>query len=164
MCDMYTWQRRSLFVRDKPILSSEMLHKDYDRKGSLQSKNLWSWDSRDWCQDEPIDGKFPVVKCKINKIGMICFAKPGLTEDLYIYIYIVQNEEVSVICYMCNTYTWQMPSIFIRDKPILSWERMLQKDYNRKGSVAKKKKKPGHEPRGAWRQDEMIGGKPTALN
>jgi hypothetical protein len=30
--------------------------------------------------------------------------------------------------------------IFIRDKPILSSERMLHKDYDRKGSVAKKKK------------------------
>jgi hypothetical protein len=38
---------------------------------------------------------------KICKIGMICFAKPVLTEDLYI----VQNEEFSITCYMCETYT-----------------------------------------------------------
>jgi hypothetical protein len=32
MCDTHTWQRRSVFIRDKPILPSErMLHKDYDR-------------------------------------------------------------------------------------------------------------------------------------
>jgi hypothetical protein len=30
------------------------------------------------------------------------------------------------------------PNIFIREKPILSSERMLYKDYDRKGSVAKK--------------------------
>jgi hypothetical protein len=34
---------------------------------------------------------------------MICFAKPGLTEDLYI----VQNEELSVTCYMWDTYSRQ---------------------------------------------------------
>jgi hypothetical protein len=31
-----------LFIRDKPILSSErMLHKDYDRKGSVEKKTLF---------------------------------------------------------------------------------------------------------------------------
>jgi hypothetical protein len=35
-------------------------------------------------------------------------------------------------------YTLQRPGIFMRDKPILSSERMLHKDYDRKGSVAKK--------------------------
>jgi hypothetical protein len=34
------------FTRDTPIFSSErMLHKDYDRNGSVE-KNLWSWFSR----------------------------------------------------------------------------------------------------------------------
>jgi hypothetical protein len=33
----------------------------------------------------------------------------------------------------------ERPSIFIRGKPILSSERVLHKDYDRKGSVAKKK-------------------------
>jgi hypothetical protein len=33
--------KRSLFIRDKPILSSEkMLHKDYDSKGSVTKKSL----------------------------------------------------------------------------------------------------------------------------
>jgi hypothetical protein len=38
---------------------------------------------------------------------------------------------------------------------------MLHKDYGRKGSFAKKKIS-GHEPQGAWRQDELIGGKPSS--
>jgi hypothetical protein len=66
---------------------------------------------------------------------MVCFAKPGPTEDLYEYI--VQKEGFSITCYMCDTYSWHRPSLFIRDKPILSSERMLNKDYDRKGSVAK---------------------------
>jgi hypothetical protein len=37
---------------------------------------------------------------EIGKICMIYFAKPGLTEDLYI----VHEEEFSVTCYMCDTY------------------------------------------------------------
>jgi hypothetical protein len=35
---------------------------------------------------------------------------------------------------------------------------MSCKDYDRKGSVAKKKIS-AREPEGAWRQDELIGGK-----
>jgi hypothetical protein len=31
-----------------------------------------------------------------------------------------------------------MPSIFIRDKPIISSERMLREDHDHKGSVEKK--------------------------
>jgi hypothetical protein len=41
---------------------------------------------------------------------------------------------------------------------------MLHKDYDRKGSVAKKTKDSGHEPQEAWRQDEPIGGKPPVVN
>jgi hypothetical protein len=37
---------------------------------------------------------------------------------------------------------------------------MLHKDYDPKGSVAKKKKISGRGPQEAWRQDELIGGKP----
>jgi hypothetical protein len=77
---------------------------------------------------------------------MICTAKPGLTEDLYI----LQKEEFSITCYMCDMYAWQGPSIFIRGKLIFSSERMLHKDYDRKGSVAKKK--TDREPEEAWRQ------------
>jgi hypothetical protein len=43
MCDTYTRQRRSLFVRDKSIFSSErMLHEGSDCNGSVAKKNLWS--------------------------------------------------------------------------------------------------------------------------
>jgi hypothetical protein len=37
-CDKYTWQRRSLFIRDRPISSERTLHKDYDRKGWVEKK------------------------------------------------------------------------------------------------------------------------------
>jgi hypothetical protein len=41
---------------------------------------------------------------------------------------------------------------------------MVHKDYDRKGSVAKKKKKKtGREPQEAWRQEELIGGKPPVV-
>jgi hypothetical protein len=38
---------------------------------------------------------------------------------------------------------------------------MLHKDYNRTGLVAKKIS--GREPQGTWRQDELIGIKPTVV-
>jgi hypothetical protein len=52
----------------------------------------------------------------------------------------------------------KMPSVFIRDEPTFSSERMLHKDYYRKGSV--EKENSGHDPQGVWCQDELIGGKP----
>jgi hypothetical protein len=39
---------------------------------------------------------------------------------------------------------------------------MLHKDYDRKGSVAKIKI-CGRETQGAWRQDELIGGKQPVI-
>jgi hypothetical protein len=60
---------------------------------------------------------------------MICFAKPILTEEFYI----VQKEEFPITRYMCDTYTRQNQSTFLRDYYILSSERMLQKDYDSKG-------------------------------
>jgi hypothetical protein len=54
------------------------------------------------------------------------------------------------------------PLAVVYDRPILSSERMLHKDYDRKGSVAKKKiSGRGHQ--GPWRQDELIGGKPPVV-
>jgi hypothetical protein len=50
----------------------------------------------------------------------------------------------------------------IRDNPIFFSERMLHKNYDRKGSVGEKKI-CGREPQGAWRQDELIGGKPLVV-
>jgi hypothetical protein len=38
---------------------------------------------------------------------------------------------------------------------------MLHKGYDRKGSV--ENKNFGREPQGAWRQDELIGGKPPLI-
>jgi hypothetical protein len=46
------------------------------------------------------------------------------------------------------------------DKPIFSSERILHKDYDRKGSV---EKISGGKPLEAWRQDELIGGKPPVV-
>jgi hypothetical protein len=60
--------------------------------------------------------------------------------------------------YMCDTYTWQKQSLFIRDKPTLS----LHKDYGRKDSFAKKKIS-GRDPQGTWRQDELIVHKPPVV-
>jgi hypothetical protein len=51
--------------------------------------------------------------------------------------------------------------MFIRDKPIFSSERMLHKDYYRKGSV--EKKISGRESQGAWGQDELIDDKPPLV-
>jgi hypothetical protein len=55
----------------------------------------------------------------------------------------------------------EKPSIFIRDNPIFWSERMLHKDYYRKGSAGKKKFWSWFS-RG-WRQDELIGGKPPVV-
>jgi hypothetical protein len=46
------------------------------------------------------------------------------------------------------------PAAIINDIHILSLERMLHKDYNRKGSVGKKI--AGRGSQGAWRQDELM--------
>jgi hypothetical protein len=55
-----------------------------------------------------------------------------------------------------------MRSLLIRDKPTFSSERMLHKDFDRKGSFAEKKV-CSREPRGGWRQDERIGCKPPVV-
>jgi hypothetical protein len=49
----------------------------------------------------------------------------------------------------------------IRDKHILSSERMLHKDYKSKGSF--EKNISGREFQGAWRQDGLNGGKPRIV-
>jgi hypothetical protein len=50
----------------------------------------------------------------------------------------------------------------MRDKPILSSEKMIDKGYDHKGSVVKKKKS-GHAPQGACCQEELIGSKPPVV-
>jgi hypothetical protein len=63
---------------------------------------------------------------------MICFAKPGLTEGTR------KNFQWHAICAI-RAIDKGKRSLFLREKPILSLERMLHKDCERKGSVAKKK-------------------------
>jgi hypothetical protein len=71
-------------------------------------------------------------------IGTICLARSVLTEVLYI----VRKEEFSVSCYRCAKCTLdERPSIFIKVK-------MLHKDYDSKGSVARKNNS-GCEPQEA---------------
>jgi hypothetical protein len=48
-------------------------------------------------------------------------------------------------------------NILIREKTIFPSERILDKDYDCKGSV--EKYISGRESQGAWSQDELIGGK-----
>jgi hypothetical protein len=60
---------------------------------------------------------------------MIFFAKPLLTEDL---CRVKGDFAISAIRTLD-----EMPSIFIRDKPVFSSDKMLHKDYDRKGSVEK---------------------------
>jgi hypothetical protein len=62
---------------------------------------------------------------------------------------------------MCDTHAWKIRSLFIRENLILSSEKMLRKDYGRKGSATKKNS--GHEPLAAWSQDELIGSKSTVV-
>jgi hypothetical protein len=40
---------------------------------------------------------------------------------------------------------------------------MLHKDYDRKGSIEKKKKNLWSKSQGAWRKEELIGGKPPIV-
>jgi hypothetical protein len=96
---------------------------------------------------------------KICTLDMICSVKPVLTEDLCV----VNKEEFFSNMLLCAIRTInERPSIFIRDNPIFSSERMLHEDYYRKGSVGKKRIS-GRESQGGWRQDEVIGGKPLVL-
>jgi hypothetical protein len=61
---------------------------------------------------------------------------PVLTEGFCV----VQKEDIF------NVHLDEMPSLFIRDKPISSSERMLNKDYYHTSSV---EKKAGRESQGA---------------
>jgi hypothetical protein len=49
----------------------------------------------------------------------------------------------------------------VNDRPIISSERMLHKDYNLKCLVGKII--TGRESQGAYRQDELIGSKPPVV-
>jgi hypothetical protein len=52
-------------------------------------------------------------------------------------------------------------NIFIRDNLIFSSERVLHKDHDRRGSV--EEEISGCKDQWAWRQDELIGGKPPVV-
>jgi hypothetical protein len=53
----------SIFMRDKPIFSSEgMLHKGYYRRSSVEKINSGRESQGAWRQDKLIGGKPPVVK------------------------------------------------------------------------------------------------------
>jgi hypothetical protein len=54
---------------------------------------------------------------------------------------------------------WQGPAVIVNDRPILSSERMLYKDYDRKCSV---EKKSGSESQGVCRQ-ELNSGQPPVV-
>jgi hypothetical protein len=58
---------------------------------------------------------------------------------------------------------WRGPASIVNDSPILSSERMLHKDYDRKCSVGKKNM-TDREPEEAWGQDELISGKLPVVN
>jgi hypothetical protein len=64
ICVIHTLDKKpSLFVRDKPIFSSgRMLHKDYDRKSSVEKKISGHKSQVTWREDELIGSKLPVVK------------------------------------------------------------------------------------------------------
>jgi hypothetical protein len=87
---------------------------------------------------------------------MISFAKSVLREGLYI----VRKKEFSIICCMCITYIWRKAKHIHNRQAILSSERVLHKDYYRKGLV---EKNSGRGSQGAWHQEEMIGGKPPVI-
>jgi hypothetical protein len=59
------------------------------------------------------------------------------------------------------TWLWLWLCLEQRDKRIFLSERMLHKDYYLKSSV--EKKKSGRGSQGAWRQEELIGGKPPVV-
>jgi hypothetical protein len=71
---------------------------------------------------------------------MICFAKPGLTD----YLYVMQSVKILVTWYMCDMLIRHRPFLFIRDKSNISSDRMLHKGYDHNGSVSNKKRKEIH--------------------
>jgi hypothetical protein len=59
---------------------------------------------------------------------------------------------------MCDTYIWRKTKYIYKRQGHLV--REIVKYYDQNGSV---KKIYGRESQGAWRQDEMIDGKPTVV-
>jgi hypothetical protein len=65
---------------------------------------------------------------KISKTTMAGFAKPGLTGGLYI----VHKEEISITCYLWDTYICMKKAKRRQTHP--PSERMLHKEFDRKVS------------------------------
>jgi hypothetical protein len=87
---------------------------------------------------------------------MIFSVKPVLTEDLCV----VQKEEFSIICYMCEIYIWRKAKRIHKRQTHLLVREMLHKDYCRKISVGEIS---GRGSLGTWRQNELIGCKPPVV-
>jgi hypothetical protein len=62
ICAVCTFDKDQAYSWEKPILSSEMLHKDYDRKGTVSNKISGRDTQGARLQDELIGGKPQVVK------------------------------------------------------------------------------------------------------
>jgi hypothetical protein len=62
----------------------------------------------------------------------------------------------------CNAIYVLMSRYSLVGTCILSSERMLHKEYDRKGSVARYKIS-GRDLQGIWRQNKLIGGKPPVV-
>jgi hypothetical protein len=92
---------------------------------------------------------------KIREIGMICSAKPILTEDLCV----MQEEKFAVIFYVRFLHLTKAKHIHKRHTD-LSPERMLHKDYDRKRSF--EKNLCSWVSRGLA-PSELIGGKPPVI-
>jgi hypothetical protein len=77
----------------------------------------------------------------------ICFAKPGLTEDLY--------RAIHAICAIRT----------LDGRPSISYEtnESSRQRILHKNSYSKGKNVSDRGPRGAWRREEMIGDKPTVV-
>jgi hypothetical protein len=61
---------------------------------------------------------------------------------------------------MCDTYTWQRAKYIHKRQTHLLFREDVNKEYNRKSSV---EKISCRESQRAWRQDELIGGKPLVV-
>jgi hypothetical protein len=102
-----------------------------------------------------------------SKKDMICFAKPGLTQDFYIeVVHSAKGRIINNILYYWSVlrtlvYTWQRPSLFVTNKTTLSSVRILHKDcqqgFSCNGKISV------HESQGAWPQEELIGSKPPVI-
>jgi hypothetical protein len=90
---------------------------------------------------------------------MIYIAKPGLTEKGRVYI--VKGKFFNNILYVRYVHLTKAKHIHKRHA-LLSSERMSHTGYGRKGSI-EKNKNSDRKHQGAWRQDELIGGKPPLV-